>query len=481
MKVRSEPRFTKCGTCERIRSALEDALLRNLPTDAIKAEQVRHLEFVSVGRREYLRKVELAILRPAKYLSAVVDGADQHSFALPHFVTKTKEQRGTAMKVHLIGALNYAASKVLRLYTMTDEHSTGSNHIVETVHRLISDCLLRGSLPPHFFLQLDNCVRENKNKYLMAYLDALVQWGVFESIEVGFLPVGHTHCDIDQCFSTTSDRLTFHDALTIDDLHDQVRKCYNDNTQVERMTKVANWSQLCDEVKCINNIVLITQYRFFRITMADTSSNDDNETPKTICHVRNVCTEEWRLLESDSGAGVKSFLKFLPDLSSTPPEQCTAPDDEHDVSLRIESERSRMDRHRRASMLQLKQSVYQNRRIAFHWDQSNSPEFYVGKIPRPTSNNISASDEAGGSSIAEDGNISSRMDYEYDVGSMVAVNTGKENLSDSFWIGKITELYKRNDGTVHRIRVLWFEFYNMVDSNIFNACLLYTSPSPRDA
>ena len=80
--------------CEGLRSALKDALLKNLSTDEITAEQVRHIEFVFSERREYQRRTELAVLRPAKYLSAVVDGVDQHAFAIPHCVTKTKAQRG---------------------------------------------------------------------------------------------------------------------------------------------------------------------------------------------------------------------------------------------------------------------------------------------------------------------------------------------------------------------------------------------------
>ena len=43
--------------------------------------------------------------------------------------------------------------------------------------------------------------RENKNRYLFAYLKLLVDCGNFDHIYVNFLPVGHTHCDIDQLFS----------------------------------------------------------------------------------------------------------------------------------------------------------------------------------------------------------------------------------------------------------------------------------------
>ena len=44
-------------------------------------------------------------------------------------------------------------------------------------------------------------VRENKNRYVLAFLKSLVDCGLFEHIYLNFLPVGHTHCDIDQLFS----------------------------------------------------------------------------------------------------------------------------------------------------------------------------------------------------------------------------------------------------------------------------------------
>jgi hypothetical protein len=49
---------------------------------------------------------------------------------------------------------------------------------------------------------MDNCSHENKNKYMLAYCHWLVFNKVFQSITISFLPVGHTHEDIDQMFST---------------------------------------------------------------------------------------------------------------------------------------------------------------------------------------------------------------------------------------------------------------------------------------
>lgn len=84
-----------------------------------------------------------------------------------------------------------------RLFTFTDEHATGSNHIADNIHNVINDVLNIYPLPIMLLLQMDNCIGENKNKYLMSYLDCLVQRSVFYIVEVGFLPVVHIHTEIE--------------------------------------------------------------------------------------------------------------------------------------------------------------------------------------------------------------------------------------------------------------------------------------------
>ena len=48
-------------------------------------------------------------------------------------------------------------------------------------------------LPPHLLLQLDNAMSDDKNRYLFMFLSLLTTLGIFNTIEVGFFLVGHTH------------------------------------------------------------------------------------------------------------------------------------------------------------------------------------------------------------------------------------------------------------------------------------------------
>ena len=77
---------------------------------------------------------------------------------------------------------------------------------------------------------MDNCWRENKNKYLFGYLSDLVLKGVFEEIVVSFLLTGHTHFDPDQVFSRVATKLKVEDAFSVTDFKrclEEVQRLYH--------------------------------------------------------------------------------------------------------------------------------------------------------------------------------------------------------------------------------------------------------------
>ena len=81
-------------------------------------------------------------------------------------------------------------------------------------------------LPPTLFIQLDNCSRENKNRYFFAYVESFVAWGFFREIIVSFLQVGHTHIDIDQVFSRFAVYLRKHNAFTLEQMSATILQAY---------------------------------------------------------------------------------------------------------------------------------------------------------------------------------------------------------------------------------------------------------------
>ena len=92
-----------------------------------------------------------------------------------------------------------------------------SNLTIKILIRTLNE--LEKPLPPVLYLQLDNCFRENKNKFVMAFCALLVKFKFFSKVwfkfanfesitcfqvRINFLRIGHTHEDIDQFFSRIS-------------------------------------------------------------------------------------------------------------------------------------------------------------------------------------------------------------------------------------------------------------------------------------
>lgn len=80
------------------------------------------------------------------------------------------------------------------------------------------------TLPRHLLLQLDNVASDHKNRYLFMFLSLFAALGVFITIEVGFLLVGHTHEDIDGTYGRMASNLKSKDIYSLPEMMDTYRK-----------------------------------------------------------------------------------------------------------------------------------------------------------------------------------------------------------------------------------------------------------------
>jgi hypothetical protein len=145
----------------------------------------------------------------------------------PHFKEATKSSSSCfKQKYHLIGALVHGYGPWI--YTMS-RYPADSNVTIEVLQRVLTDLSNEsgGPLPKKLYLQLDNCGRENKNKAVMAYVSWLINRKIFISVEVSFLPVGHTHEDIDQVWSRTSIAMKSKDVSCEAELFPVIREAFH--------------------------------------------------------------------------------------------------------------------------------------------------------------------------------------------------------------------------------------------------------------
>jgi hypothetical protein len=82
----------------------------------------------------------------------------------------------------------------------------GSSHCLNTL-KLVNKIVGVKPLTRKLFLRMDNCVKDNKNHHMLAFLSLLIAKDFSEKIQWGFLVVGHTHEDIDGSFGYLSKKL----------------------------------------------------------------------------------------------------------------------------------------------------------------------------------------------------------------------------------------------------------------------------------
>ena len=90
---------------------------------------------------------------------------------------------------------------------------------------------------------MDNTSKDNKSRIALAMAQSLVHLGMFRSVRLGFLPVGHTHEDIDACFSVIAQRLKYDPAYSLPQL---LRTCQEAFTDMNVYARVMDRHDVID-------------------------------------------------------------------------------------------------------------------------------------------------------------------------------------------------------------------------------------------
>ncbi|XP_064641945.1 uncharacterized protein LOC135496514 [Lineus longissimus] len=132
---------------------------------------------------------------------------DQNKTNLPHLTTEDKTSKGQIrLKTHITGIKIHCSptedtdSVIAIVYVDVNEYPHDSNLTISILLDVLLVLMHHRIFKPKLHLQMDNCWRENKNRYILSFLFFLVHIDVFEEVSLNFLPVGHTHEDVDQMF-----------------------------------------------------------------------------------------------------------------------------------------------------------------------------------------------------------------------------------------------------------------------------------------
>jgi hypothetical protein len=187
----------------------------------------KHLRMQEAERQRLAKHRQKARHNPSRYSAVIIDGMDQSKTILPHFRRVPKDSKikeGNFVKVHVVGAKLVGTTCKAYAFLMFDNFKSDSNCMLTVLHKVVSN--MDRPLPKVLFLTLDNTTKENKNKFVLAYLTYLVKMRVFEKVKLNFLLVGHTHEDIDQMFSCFSRSLRRKEAHDLPMLKEVIQESY---------------------------------------------------------------------------------------------------------------------------------------------------------------------------------------------------------------------------------------------------------------
>ncbi|CAG0892218.1 unnamed protein product [Darwinula stevensoni] len=168
------------------------------------------------------------------------------------------------------GVMVYPGKGILEFaYVDMGQYPDDSNLTIEVILRTLLH--VKEYLKPKLFLQMDNSTRENKNKYLCALAHLLVEEGIFEEVVFNFHPVGHTHEDIDQLFSSVNHYLRVRDTCTVNDL----MTCLQ---EIRRRGRPENLH--AEELNAVHNFKTVIQDHFPRHFRGPNLIHSDSGNPK---------------------------------------------------------------------------------------------------------------------------------------------------------------------------------------------------------
>lgn len=446
VKVQKMHGFTVCTRCEMLRKEMADHLQDEETLNVLLQQYAKHLRFIEGERDAYEVRQSLAEENPGKYCSIILDGADQKNYGLPHFPNHTKSDVGHKLKVKVVGCLEHVlrGGEKLSLYAMTEEYETGANHVIEVAHRVLQRKKeLMGKLPPNLFVQVDNCIRENKNRFFFSYFQSLVHLGVFKTVQVSFLPIGHTHADIDQSFSSIGAHLSINEAFTFDDMLCELSKCYAGRARAFNLNRILNYSGLCLASGCLANVVDFTEYRYFRFVCKEGS--DNQALLSSTCDVKVQEKEDWKPFPTSRAQG---FLKFVPNFSDAPPNKTKELTNFLEVSKSLDSAEERVkDDAKMVALRSLRDKVFNVRHETFHWKVDNVFEMngdYLTEVEHPV--------------LATSAHVEEQMrpNCGYDPDDLIAVET-KEDDNTRFWIGRVKSVSTCDEhGRAKKLSIRWY-------------------------
>lgn len=262
-------------------------------------------------------------------------------------------------------------------------------------------------------------------------------------MQVSFLPIGHTHADINQSFSSIGAHLSINDAFTLEDMIRELSKCDAGRAKAFDLDLIVNFSGLCEASGCLTNVDHFVEYRFFRFTRNEQMRN--HGLLSATCDVKVLEKDDWEPFPSSRGEG---FLKFVPNFRSTPKTKTKELLNFAEISKCLDSAEEQVKNDQKMESLRaLPEKVFDVREESFHWNLDSIFEMHGDYLTE-------TEDTAHLPSAHVEEQI--RPSCGYDPDGLLAVET-KEDENPRFWIAKVKSVTEYDaQGRAKTLKIGWY-------------------------
>ena len=227
-----------CNECDQINTLKKVAKNENEVLYANERKRT-HMNEMKEKYVQFCERRELAVLFPLDYLHINLDDIDQVKMKSPHAVQNTKETSGMLkLDNHCTGIIatngKFVGDRCIFAYLNNNQYPQDSNKTVSIIFDVLLTVKekLGGSLPRKMMVQSDNCSRDLKNQFVLAFYWVLVDHGIFQEVTVSHMDVGHTHGDVDQIFSVFASRLRKLELPSFESLLSELKKITIDSQHI---------------------------------------------------------------------------------------------------------------------------------------------------------------------------------------------------------------------------------------------------------
>lgn len=245
VKFPKKTRLGQCDFCTQI-PALRQKCANARERSQLKSQISAHNLLVRLERLSFAERDERSQRFPEKYMHIAMDCPEM--IWLPHLRPIAKSHsKYERMPLPAIGILNLSHHTKEYVYHLPVYKRNPNLYITSTFFHLCNklSSISMERRPHTLWMQMDNCAKENKNRWFFAFCCLLIHWNWFRCVQLSFLPPGHSHSIVDQMFSTRQKQLEWNSVPSIPALVEFVNRIYGESPLKPKQSflpKVYNWA-----------------------------------------------------------------------------------------------------------------------------------------------------------------------------------------------------------------------------------------------